>query len=127
MFPVFPIPFVEVTPVTPRVPPIVALVVTSALLRVASPVVERVPVPIFPVFVIPAVVVAPVTPKVPCTFVANVAADKSTVPSAFKSPVVVISSPSIEGLKIPSALLRFQCPKTPSLGGVVVKPLVPFV
>ena len=58
-------PLVVVAPVTPNVPPTVALLVTAALLSVARPVVERVPVPTLPVLVMPLVVVAPVTPNVP--------------------------------------------------------------
>jgi hypothetical protein len=72
-------------------PPIDASFVTEALLSVARPVVDKVPVPIFPVFVIPLVVVEPVTPRVVVTEalfnVAKPVVDKVPVPIL---PVLVI-------------------------------------
>ena len=57
----------KVLPVTPSVPPTVALLVTPTEFNVAAPLVLSVVVATLPVLVIPAVVVAPVTPSVPPT------------------------------------------------------------
>ena len=76
--PVFEIPFVDVTPVTPSVPPTVSLPVTDAEASVARPLVVSVAVEmpaefvIAPVFEIPLVDVTPVTPSVPPMVVALV-------------------------------------------------------
>jgi hypothetical protein len=85
-----------VAPVTPSVPPTVALLVTATEFRLAAPVVLRVVVATLPLLAMPLVVVAPVTPSVPPTV----------------APLLTASVPVVVLPVTTAPALRFACQST---------------